>query len=132
MQVIHARAEGATTRQRTETFTGTVLSDSVLPSTGDVVVNTVTFTPGARTHWHTHDRGQLLFVLAGTGFAALRGEPAQPIRAGDVVWFEPDEEHWHGAGPDSLLVHAAVSLGRTRWLTPVTDDEYIEHEEGSR
>ena len=127
MQVIHARAEGAATTQASETFTGTVLRDSVLPSTGDVVVNTVTFTPGARTHWHTHDRGQLLFVLAGTGYVRLRDGAPQPIRAGDVVWFEPDEEHWHGAGPDSLLVHAAVSLGKTRWLDPVTDDDYIEH-----
>jgi quercetin dioxygenase-like cupin family protein len=126
MQVIHARAEGAATTLAGETFTGTVLRDSVLPSTGDVVVNTVTFTPGARTHWHTHDRGQLLFVLAGTGYVRLRDGAPQPIRAGDVVWFEPDEEHWHGAGPDSLLVHAAVSLGRTRWLDPVTDDDYIE------
>jgi quercetin dioxygenase-like cupin family protein len=125
MQVIHARAEGATIQQPTETFTGTVLRESVLPSTGDVVVNTVTFTPGARTHWHTHDSGQLLFVLAGTGWVALRGAPPQPIRAGDVVWFEPDEEHWHGAGPDSLLVHAAVSLGKTRWLDPVTDGDYL-------
>jgi quercetin dioxygenase-like cupin family protein len=116
MHIIHARAEGTAVAQPTETFTGTVFMDTVLPLTDDARVNTVTFTPGARTHWHTHDRGQLLIVTAGTGFIQLRGEEPQPIRTGDSVWISPGEEHWHGAGADSLLVHTAVSLGETRWL----------------
>jgi quercetin dioxygenase-like cupin family protein len=119
MQIIHARAADTATAQPTETFTGTVFMDTVLPATDDVRVNTVTFTPGARTHWHTHARGQLLIVVAGTGFIQLRGEEARPIRCGDSVWISPDEEHWHGAGPDSLLVHTAVSLGETSWLEAV-------------
>jgi quercetin dioxygenase-like cupin family protein len=124
MQISHARADGAAINRRTENFTGPVYGDPVLRADG-VVVNTVTFTPGARTYWHTHERGQLLVVAAGTGYVRLRGDEAQPLRAGDVVWIEPDEEHWHGAGPDSLLVHIAVSLGTTSWLTEVTGDEYV-------
>jgi len=119
MQIIHARATGTSTAQPTDTFSGTVFMDTVLATTDDVRVNTVTFTPAARTHWHTHDRGQLLVVVAGTGLIQLRGEEPQAIRAGDAIWISPDEEHWHGAGPDSLLVHTAVSLGETRWLDAV-------------
>jgi 4-carboxymuconolactone decarboxylase len=28
------------------------------------------------------------------------GGPVEEIRPGDIVWFEPDEKHWHGAAPD--------------------------------
>jgi quercetin dioxygenase-like cupin family protein len=124
MRIVHARA-GTPTEQRAATFTGVVFGDSVLPATEGVMVNTITFAPGARTHWHTHERGQLLTVVAGAGLVQLRGEPAQPIRTGDVVWISPGEDHWHGAAPDSLLVHTAVSLGETAWGDPVLDDDYL-------
>ena len=78
-----------------------------------------------RTNWHTHERGQLLFVLSGSGHIRVRGEEARPLRPGDTVWIPSDEEHWHGAGPESLLVHTAVSLGETRWLEPVADADYV-------
>ena len=51
------------------------------------------------------------------------------VEAGGVVLFAPDERHWHGAGPGSYMVHAAVSPaansgGGTDWLGPVTDEQY--------
>ena len=57
------------------------------------------------------------------------GEPPADVEAGGVVLFAPDERHWHGAGPDSYMVHAAVSPaahsgGGTDWLEPVTDEQY--------
>jgi quercetin dioxygenase-like cupin family protein len=121
MQILQPRAS----ERMTETFTGEVFSDVVLPASEGVRVQTVTFTPGARTHWHTHERGQLLFVVSGGGHIRVRGQDAQPLRAGDTVWIPPDEEHWHGAGPGTLLVHTAVSLGETRWLEPVADADYV-------
>jgi quercetin dioxygenase-like cupin family protein len=96
----------------------------VLPETEGVTINNVFFTPGARTHWHTHDRGQVLHVLAGEGRVCLRNGSPETIRAGDVVFFEPGEEHWHGAAADSYLLHLAISLGGHDWLDPVTDEEY--------
>jgi len=42
------------------------------------------------------------------------------------VWIPPGEEHWHGAAPDSYMLHLAISLGGHDWLDPVTDDEYGE------
>jgi quercetin dioxygenase-like cupin family protein len=120
MRILHARA----TERMTATFSGDVFSDVVLPATEGVRVQTVTFLPGGRTDWHTHERGQLLFVHSGAGHIRVRGEEAQPLRPGDTVWIPPDEEHWHGGGPESLLVHTAVSLGETRWLEPVSDADY--------
>jgi quercetin dioxygenase-like cupin family protein len=121
MEILQPRAS----ERMTETFTGEVFSDVVLPATAGVRVQTVTFAPGACTHWHTHERGQLLFVLSGGGHIRVRGEEVRPLRPGDTVWIPPDEEHWHGAGPESLLVHTAVSLGETRWLEPVAEADYV-------
>jgi quercetin dioxygenase-like cupin family protein len=124
MKISRARVPGKPSELRGQTFTGDVWADPVLPETDEVTINNVFFTPGARTHWHTHDRGQVLHVLAGEGRAGLRGEPAEVIRAGDVVFFAPGEEHWHGAARDSYLLHLAISLGAHDWLDPVTDEEY--------
>ncbi|HEY8467011.1 MAG TPA: cupin domain-containing protein [Solirubrobacterales bacterium] len=109
-------------KQPTDTFTGTVFRESVLPKTDDVIVNTVTFTPGARTHWHVHERGQLLWVTSGKGYVQKRGEEPRPIHAGDTVWIPPDEDHWHGAASDCPMTHVAVSLGKTDWGEPVEED----------
>jgi hypothetical protein len=34
--------------------------------------------------------------------------PGRVIRPGDRVFFEPGEEHWHGAAPDRFLTHIAM------------------------
>ena len=124
MKINRGREAGVPSEQRSETFTGEVWADSVLASTGHVMVNNVFFAPGARTHWHRHDAGQILLVTSGEGRVATRDGDVGTIGVGDTVWFPPGEEHWHGAGPDSYLVHLAVSLEKTEWLEPVSDDEY--------
>ena len=105
-------------------FTGTVLPYVIMPSTGGVSLNNVTFTPGARTFWHRHETGQILQVITGRGLVALEGEAPQVIRAGDVVWIPPGDRHWHGAAPDSPMTHTAISLGVTAWEDAVSDDDY--------
>ena len=88
----------------------------------------VTFEPGARNNWHKHPGGQLLLVTGGKGYYQEEGKPAQVIREGDVVKINPDVKHWHGAGPDSWLVHIAIMTnpqkGDAIWLEPVTDERY--------
>src|SRR5215475_5527652 len=121
--IVKRGRDGAPSEKRGETFTGEVWFDKVL-GVPEANVATVTFTPGARTDWHTHEHGQILFIDRGRGYVQTRAGDGQWVAAGDVVHFPPGEEHWHGAGPDSYLVHTAVSLGATSWLTPVTDDEY--------
>lgn len=108
---------------RGATFTGDVWADPVLPSTDGVVINTIFFTPGARTFWHRHERGQLLRVESGHGVVCSDDSGPRLIRAGDMAWTAPGERHWHGAGPDTVMTHLAISLGTTAWENEVTPAE---------
>jgi quercetin dioxygenase-like cupin family protein len=124
VELIRGRADGARCEQRSGTFTGQVWGDPMLKAIDGVVINTVYFSPGGRTHWHKHEGGQVLHVATGEGWVGQRGEPAERVRAGDVVWTSPGEEHWHGASGEAFLVHVAVSLGETEWLDEVSDEDY--------
>ncbi len=88
----------------------------------------VTFNPKARTNWHSHPGGQLLFITKGKGYYQAKGQPARLLHEGDVVEIPRNVEHWHGAAPDHEFAHIAVSLnsdeGGAVWLGPVTDEEY--------
>ena len=123
MRIARGRA-GDRSEKREDTFTGTVWADPVLGPQEDVGVNNVFFEPGARTDWHTHAIGQVLVVTHGEGFVRTRDGEGGRIQAGDVVHIGPGEEHWHGASPDSYLLHVAVSLGSAAWLEPVNDEDY--------
>ena len=93
-----------------EQFTGTVWLDRISePSpVSPIAVYSVHFTPGAHTAWHAHPRGQVLHVTEGTGLVQNRDGEVQEIRAGDTVWTEAGEWHWHGAGPRTFMTHLAV------------------------
>ena len=87
------------------------------------------FTPGARTAWHTHPHGQTIWVTEGVGLVQRRGGPVEVINAGDRVFFEPGEEHWHGAAPNRFMTHLALHEADDRgnvatWGDHVTDVEY--------
>lgn len=90
----------------------------------------VTFDPRARTHWHTHPKGQVLLVIEGSGFYQEKGKPAQLIKKGDVVNIAGNVEHWHGATAATQMVHIAITNYRddmqVTWLQPVTDTEFAE------
>jgi len=94
----------------------------------NIPVASVTFEPGARTHWHTHAGGQGLIAIEGIGYYQEKGKPIQILRKGDSVKCPPDTEHWHGASPEVGFVQIAVTpntaRGRVTWLRPVTDQEY--------
>jgi quercetin dioxygenase-like cupin family protein len=122
--IVPPSAQAGTAGKQGSQFTGAVFAYLTLPSTDGVVINTVSFTPGARTYWHSHDNGQILQVLAGRGLIQAEGEPPRFIRAGDTIWAPPGERHWHGAAPDSYLTHTAISLGTTVWAEPVPDEDY--------
>lgn len=107
-------------------FTGDVFIDPLAQGHGDVptTIAHVHFTPGARTAWHAHSVGQTLYVTDGEGRVQSRGEPIATIRPGDVVFTPGQEWHWHGAAPDRLLTHLAISEGGAEWGAHVTDVEY--------
>ena len=129
MQITRSSIE--TARGPREWFTGDVFLDPVAAPSGEsrLSATSVHFTPGARTAWHTHPNGQTIFVTEGVGLAQRRGEPAEVIRPGDRVFFEPGEDHWHGAAPDRFMTHWAMlevdAEGQSAvWGAHVTDDEY--------
>jgi quercetin dioxygenase-like cupin family protein len=111
-------------------FIGAVRLDPVIdaPEPARVRSIIVTFEPGARTAWHTHPLGQTLLVLSGLGLAQRRGGRIREIRPGDAVWFEPGEEHWHGAAPTVGMTHLAMQEvldgSAVQWLEHVADAEY--------
>src|SRR5262249_34994666 len=91
--------------------------------------SSVHFTPSARTAWHTHPNGQTIYVLEGVGRCQRRGGPVEEIRAGDRVFFEPGEEHWHGAAATRFMTHLAMPKvdeqgNSATWGEHVTDEEY--------
>jgi quercetin dioxygenase-like cupin family protein len=89
IHVIKQGRAGTPAELRTATFTGTVWGDPVLAETDGVTINTVSFSPGARTHWHSHDGGQVLVVTSGLGRVAGRDGEGSAIAAGDVVFIPP-------------------------------------------
>ena len=87
------------------------------------------FTPSARTAWHTHPHGQTIFVTEGVGRCRREGGPVEEIRPGDRVFFEPGENHWHGAAPNRFMAHVAIQqVDETG--SPVTWGEHVTEEEG--
>ena len=112
-------------------FTGAVYIDPVAAPSGAsrVSASSVRFTPGARTAWHSHPHGQTIWVKEGVGLCQQRGGPIEVIRPGDRVFFEPGEEHWHGAAPTRFMTHLALihvddEGNNATWLDHVTEDEY--------
>jgi quercetin dioxygenase-like cupin family protein len=112
-------------------FTGAVYIDTVAaPSDrSQLSASSVHFTPGARTAWHTHPNGQTIFVTEGVGLCQRRGGPVEVIRPGDRVFFEPREEHWHGAAATRFMTHLAMldvddNGNAATWGDHVSDEEY--------
>ena len=124
MRVAKGGRAGKPSEERGATFTGRVWADPVLAAEDGIMVNNVFFEPAARTHWHTHGVAQVLHVLAGEGRVQSRDGTGSKLQAGDTVHIPAGEEHWHGAAPDSFLLHLAVSVGATEWLDAVSDADY--------
>lgn len=111
-------------------FVGAVLieplNDAQTPARASSVL--VTFEAGARTAWHTHPLGQTLIVTQGKGLAQIWGGAVTEINVGDVVWFAPDEKHWHGAtaltGVSHIAIHEALDGKTVDWLEHVSEDQY--------
>jgi quercetin dioxygenase-like cupin family protein len=133
MQITRSSIE--TTPGPGDWFTGAVYFDAVAspPAPSRVQAINVHFTPGSRTAWHRHAGGQTIYVTDGIGLCQRRGGAVEVIRPGDRVFFEPDEEHWHGAAPDRFMTHLAIHEldadgNAASWGQHVSDAEY----EGTR
>jgi quercetin dioxygenase-like cupin family protein len=120
-----------TARGPADWFTGDVYIDTVAAPAEPyrISASSVHFTPGARTAWHTHPLGQSIYVSEGVGLCQRRGGAVEVIRPGDRVFFEPGEDHWHGAAPNRFMVHLAMQQvddegTAATWGDHVSDEEY--------
>lgn len=126
------KIDRAVTRRRppagaTGNFTGNISSDRLFDIRDSVVrLGSVFFESRARTYWHRHSGGQILQVVEGRARVGVRNGGIDTATAGDLVHFEPGEEHWHGAETDTHMVHIATTIGETDWLEKVSDDDYGE------
>jgi quercetin dioxygenase-like cupin family protein len=112
-------------------FTGTVFVDPIQSPGAQSTLSCghVRFAPGARTAWHTHPKGQTLYVTDGVGRVGHRSGKITEIHPGDVIFIEPNEEHWHGAAPNRFMAHVAIAEADENgqvvtWGEHVTDEEY--------
>ena len=109
-----------------DVYIDTIASPSEASSVGAAVVH---FTPGARTAWHTHPHGQTIWVSEGVGLCQREGGPVEVIRPGDCVFFEPGENHWHGAASTRFMAHVAIQQADDQrnfvaWHEHVSDEQY--------
>ena len=112
-------------------FTGDVYIDTITTPSNDwrIGAAAVHFTPGARTAWHTHPHGQTIWVTEGIDLCQREGGTIEIIRPGDRVFFEPGENHWHGATPTRFMTHIAMQQADEHgnvvtWGDHVTDADY--------
>jgi quercetin dioxygenase-like cupin family protein len=118
-------------------FTGDVYIDAVADPSESyrVAAANVHFTPGARTAWHAHPLGQTIYVTEGLGRCQREGGPVEELRPGDRVFFEPGENHWHGAAPTRFMAHLAMQQVDERgsavtWGDRVSDEDYARAPQG--
>ena len=102
-------------------FTGTV---TTVQENSDGRIAHYHFAPGARTKWHTHERGQIILVEEGVGLYQEKGGPVMELRAGETRYCPPGVLHWHGAAPDQGGTQFNVSRGGITWLDEVTEKEF--------
>ncbi|GGF24890.1 (R)-mandelonitrile lyase [Echinicola rosea] len=111
-------------------FSGSVRIDPLFPKreVTQAAGALVTFEAGARTAWHTHPAGQTLIIQSGLGWVQREGGPIEVVKPGDIVWFEPNEKHWHGASSNKAMSHIAIQeeVNGTvvTWMEKVTDEQY--------
>ena len=116
-----AQRSGAAAPDDANTFTG---KSDRLESTG-MNISRRSFEPGARSFWHSHEKGQLIFVQEGRGRVQHRGGKMIELGPGQADYVPPGVEHWHGATPDAKLIQLAVNFGGSiKWGKEVTDAEY--------
>ncbi len=113
-----------------ETFTGAVRVDPLFAAQDPSRTSggSVTFEPGARSAWHTHPRGQILIVTAGSGWVQRWDGARQEMKPGDVIWIPPGVKHWHGATTTTAVTHFAIQEHEdgkvVDWLEKVSDEQY--------
>lgn len=112
-----------------EHYSGNVYISGLL-QTAEYDINQLAFEPGCHNDWHIHpDASQVLLILDGKGYYQEEGKPKRLLVKGDVIKTAPNVKHWHGATPDSRLVHLSITdrseKGHIQWHEKVDSVEYL-------
>jgi quercetin dioxygenase-like cupin family protein len=82
------------------------------------------FPPGVRSKWHSHEKGQIVFVEEGVGLVQERGGPIIELHEGETIYAKPGVVHWHGAAPDRGGVQFNVTRGNITWMEDVSESDF--------
>ena len=93
-------------------------------ATDDIRTLLYEFAPGARTNWHSHAGGQVMFVEQGRMRTQEKGQAIKELPSGTVMHTYAGVVHWHGAVPGERMRQVSLSFGVTNWMAKVTDEEY--------
>jgi 4-carboxymuconolactone decarboxylase len=102
-------------------FTGTVTDRTI----SDIRTLRYHFDASARTNWHAHEVGQVIYVEEGRARTQERGGKVRELPKGSTFYTQPGVAHWHGAasGPGGMT-QVAMSFGATKWMEKVSDADY--------
>lgn len=126
MDIIVSGDQNRDTMDRSGNFDGEVRLTPYFQST-HLRVNHVTFDAGARTHWHRHTGGQLLYAVSGRGWVGDIDSDYE-LTVGDVAVIGADELHWHGS-KEEHFEHIAVTMGETIWHERVNYEDFAQSEQ---
>jgi uncharacterized protein (TIGR02246 family) len=101
-------------------FVGTVTPRS----NSDIRMNRYHFDPGARTNWHNHDAGQVIFVEQGRLRVQDKGQQTREFAQGSTFHTAPGVTHWHGSSPEAGVTQVSLSFGVTNWMEKVSDEDF--------
>lgn len=107
--------------QQNSNFTGTIAR---IQEGSEGVIAHIRFEPGARTKWHSHEKGQIILVEEGVARTQVKGGPVIELHAGETIYAPPGVVHWHGAAPDKACVQYNVTRGMVTWLEEVSEKDY--------
>ena len=130
-QIVYYKDQATTYEGTTPNFTGEVKGERLFLVNDDINYSGsyVTFSPGARTAWHTHPAGQMMVVISGICWTQDWQGKKIEAKAGDAIWCPPEIKHWHGASADSQMTHlvlTGVKDGKNvTWMETVTDEQYL-------
>lgn len=115
------------TQAAVDNFTGQVWFGPLSSDPDALNALAVLFAPGARTDWHSHPMGQVLYVVSGAGKVQTEAGETVVVGPGDTVHSPPGERHWHGATPTSFMMHLSLTTGGATEWTPdkVTDADFL-------
>ena len=104
-------------------FTGGTVTRAPMPKVRPARIH---FEPGARTKWHSHEKGQVLLCEEGVAHTQVQGGKVKELHPGETTFVPAGVPHWHGAAPDhaTTLFSVDVSDGTTKWFAEVTEQEY--------